>query len=170
MRGKNNRFIKWLIYGLTGFGIVLFLFIVLASIFFEKKINNRTIIFLLGAGAFLASLSSIHLAVLKIRTWIIVDALCVDRQLNKIMSPNQDMSGWVLTWRLKCVFTHDGEKYEVYPKVGWITVGFKDEKSAKEYLSRKISPNNECKLRINPSNFQEAELLRSKTFFGIFVT
>ena len=152
---------KWLIFGLTGVGICLFFTAVCISLFSKEHYDNGFIALLFTAGAILASLSWVDLAIHKIKNWVVVDAVCVNQELNKMMSPNQDMSGWVWVWRIKCIYNYAGEKYEVFPKIGWATVGFKNEKSAKKYLAKKIAPNNKCKLRVNPNDLQEAELLHN---------
>jgi hypothetical protein len=93
------------------------------------------------------------------RGWKIVDARCFEKNLKQIMSPNGDMSGWVLVWRIRCKYEYLGKLYEVAPKVGWCETAFASEKKALKFLKKRISSSHECKLRINPKDPHQAELI-----------
>ena len=122
----------------------------------------------LACGGFLASGGGILLnaatAKAKRATWPVVSARCTDRQLQMKVFSNGDGSwdGWL--WSLVCDIDYGGRHYVVTPKVRWSDTSqgetpFRSEDEAKKCLAQMVSAHGECKLRINPKNPLEAELL-----------
>jgi len=66
--------------------------------------------------------------------------------------------------RVVCEFTFAGQVYRVTPKLNWSDVAqsesaFPSEEKAQSFLEKRIGPTGECRLRVNPSNPAEAELI-----------
>jgi hypothetical protein len=120
---------------------------------------------LAGAGL-LAAFGSIFMnaarAKAKRAAWPVVSARCTDRELQKKIY-NDGNDGW--SWRVVCEINFAGKNYSVTPKVHWSDAGqadapFWSEEKARHFLAQAIAPDGECKLRVNPDNPLEAELLR----------
>ena len=120
---------------------------------------------LTGAGL-LAVFGSIVLnamtAKAKRAAWPVVSARCIERTLQKHHSYE---GGDFWLWRLVCEMNYAGEKYRVVPKVRWSDAGqaessFSSEAKAQKFISEIVSPNGTCKIRVNPKNPLEAEMLK----------
>jgi hypothetical protein len=118
---------------------------------------------LAGAGL-LAAFGSIFLnaarAKAKRATWPVVSARCIDRELQKKIYNGTD--GW--SWRVICEINFAGKNFNVTPKVHWSDAGQSDapfwsEEKARRFIAQNITPDGECRLRVNPDNPIEAELL-----------
>jgi hypothetical protein len=77
-------------------------------------------------------------------------------------SDNGPRYGWL--WRVICEVDYGGKHYVVSPTVNWSAFGqwntaFWSEEKAQLFISQRISPSGECKLRLNPNDPLEAELL-----------
>jgi len=122
----------------------------------------------LAVGGFLTAFASIFLnavqAKSKRKAWPVVPARCTEQQLQKkwFGNPEEFSEGWL--WRVVCEIDYGGKNYVVSPKVHWsdmerMDAPFCSEEKAQQFISLKISPKGECKLRVNPNNPLEAELL-----------
>jgi hypothetical protein len=120
---------------------------------------------LAGAG-FLAAFGSIFMnaarAKAKRAVLPVVSARCIDRELQKKIY-NDGNDGW--SWRVVCEINFAGKSYSVTPKVHWsdaqqADAPFWSEEKARQFLAQTIAPDGGCKLRVNPHNPIEAELLR----------
>ena len=120
----------------------------------------------LAGGGFLACCGSILLnavtARMKRSAWPVVSARCMERMLEKKIS-HEGTDFW--RWRLVCEINYVGKDYQVVPKIRWSDAGqsetpFWTEAKAQQFLAQMISENGECKLRVNPNNPLEAELIR----------
>jgi hypothetical protein len=162
MMTESSRFVTFL----SAIGILTFLS-GLAFVFLPEHSDLNLGVGLLSSGG-LALVASLFLNVSRAKAkraaWPIVAANCTERQLQKKNFSNGDGSseGWL--WQVVCEINFDGKHYNVSPQVNWSDLGqantpFWSEEKAKQFLSQKIAPNGECKLRINPSNPLEAELL-----------
>lgn len=99
----------------------------------------------------------------KRAAWPVVSARCMDRELQKKIY-NDGNDGW--SWRVICEINFAGKDYRVTPKVHWsdaepADAPFWSEEKARHFLAQAIAPGGECKLRVNPDNPLEAELLCS---------
>jgi hypothetical protein len=126
----------------------------------ESTHHGDALLFALLGGGFLAISLSIFLNAMlaksKRKSWPVVPAQCTHQQLEG--GPN----GWL--WRAVCEIDYGGKQYAVSPKVRWSDLAQADapfwkEEKARWFISRKISPKGECRLRINPDDPFEAELL-----------
>jgi hypothetical protein len=88
--------------------------------------------------------------------WDIASGRCVDREIRKLLTLAGGHSGWIWVWRIVCEYDYLGIKYRVTPTVNWAT--FSSEKAALKFLEEKISPDGDCKLRVNPKNPLQTEL------------
>ena len=93
--------------------------------------------------------------------WPVVNARCTDRQLLK-KTDHED--GDFRLWQLVCEVNVDGKQYLIYPKVRWndatqSETPFRDEKKAKQFIEQTFPADGQCKLRVNPVNPLEGELL-----------
>jgi hypothetical protein len=89
--------------------------------------------------------------------WDVASGRCVDREIRKLWTQSGGhSSGWIWVWRIICEYDYVGIKYRVTPTVNWAT--FSSEEAALKFLEEKISPNGECKLRVNPKNPLQTEL------------
>ena len=119
----------------------------------------------LSGGGFLGLGGSILLnarrAKAKRAAWPVVSARCGQRTL----IPHKDIEGgdfW--RWRLVCEINFNGRNYQVIPKVRWSDVGrseapFRKEKEAWQFLEKTLPASGDCRLRVNPNDPQEAELI-----------
>ncbi|MCX6896949.1 MAG: hypothetical protein NTZ16_15985, partial [Verrucomicrobia bacterium] len=102
----------------------------------------------------------------KRKAWDVISARCVDRELRKIVSVNNDNSVSVQwAWRVVCEFNYEGRHYRATPKIHWSDAGqsespFWSEEKAKLFLEKSIFLSGECKLRVNPTDPLETELVR----------
>ena len=121
-----------------------------------------------AAGGFLVGVISMLLnafmARARRRAWAVVSAHCIERQLERKLFSNDGgpSEGWV--WKVVCEMDYGGKHYVVRPKAHWSDVGqgdrpFWKEEKARRFLSQRISPNGECKVRVNPANPLDAELV-----------
>jgi hypothetical protein len=119
----------------------------------------------LAAGGMSITLGSIYLYELQVKkiraAWPVVFARCVNRKLVKVAAGER---GEALFWRLDCEFNYAGRDYRVIPKVRWnatarVETAFWSEETARLFLEKVVTSTGECKLRLNPQNFLEAELL-----------
>ena len=119
---------------------------------------------LAGVGFLLAVVSIILNSLIarwKRSAWPMVSARCVERTLQKHRSENSD----VWRWHLVCEINFAGKTHRVIPKVRWSDAGqseasFWSEAKAQAFISQAVAAHGECKLRVNPNNPQEAELLK----------
>ncbi len=101
------------------------------------------------------------MARVKRSAWPIVQARCIEHSLHK----GRNMEGSVFwSLRLVCEINFAGTTYQVIPLVGWSDLSksesvFWSEAKAQAFITQVISPNGKCKLRVNPKNPQEAQLL-----------
>ena len=100
----------------------------------------------------------------KRASWPVIPARCVAKQLEQHSFASDDGSrdGW--RWRISCEIKYGGKPYVIIPKVNWCDFGqvetpFWSEEKGLNYISKRISPKGECKVRINPDDPLEAELL-----------
>lgn len=115
-------------------------------------------------GLIIASLSFLIVLVgfwLKSRSdregWDVAYGRCVDREIRKLWTQSGGHgSGWIWVWRIVCEHDYVGIKYRVTPTVNWAT--FSSEEAALKFLEEKISPADDCKLRVNPKNPLQTEL------------
>lgn len=121
-----------------------------------------------AAGGFLLAVVSMLLnafmARARRRAWPVVSGRCTERQLERKLISNDGgpSEGWV--WKVVCEVDYGGKHYVVRPKVHWSDLAqgdgpFWKEEKARRFLSQRIAPNGECKLRLNPNNPLEAELV-----------
>lgn len=123
---------------------------------------------LLGAGL-LAGAGSIVLNSLTAKArrsaWPLVQARCIGRTLEKhrlARSKSRDVDAWM--WRLVCEMNFAGKNYRVNPRIQWSDLSqtespFRSESKAQAFIETAVSQNGACRLRVNPQNPQEAELL-----------
>lgn len=152
-----------LVLPLSALGIFSFL-AGLGLAFSPEQKYARYMLPLLGGG-FLLLCGSIALnavtAKAKRGAWLIVPARCMERKLRRVHTATDEPVSW--RWELVCEMSLAGKTYRVAPSVGWSDVFQRDavfgtEEKAQLYLAEKISPEGECKLRVNPSNPLESEL------------
>jgi len=120
---------------------------------------------LTGAGLFVLFCSILLNALTakaKRAGWPVVSARCIKQTLQKHQS-HEGADFWL--WRLVCEINYAGNIYQVIPKVRWSDAGqsespFFTEAKAKKFSSEIISPSGACKIRVNPKNPLEAEMLK----------
>ena len=162
MLAERSRVVFWL----SALGLPAFLLGLVLAVLPGHRYMNLGVT--LVAGGFLAVVASTFLNAVLARSgravWPVVPARCAERQLQKhrFASENGSTDGWL--WRVVCEVDYSGKRYIVTPKVHWSDLGqadapFWSEEKAQQYISQKISPTGVCKLRVNPTNPQEAELL-----------
>ena len=119
---------------------------------------------LLAGGGLLAIAGSILLnaatAKSKRSTWPVVPARCTNQLLKSELVEKRKT--W--SWQITCEVDHAGKKYRLCPKVRWSDVcqselAFWKEAKARRYLAERVTPDGRCKLRVNPANRLEAELI-----------
>lgn len=121
-----------------------------------------------AAGGFLAAVVSMLLnaftARARRRAWPVISARCIERQLERKLFANDGgpSEGWV--WKVVCEVDYGGKHYVVRPEAHWSDVAqgdcpFWKEEKGRRLLSQRISPNGECKVRVNPANPLEAALV-----------
>jgi hypothetical protein len=88
--------------------------------------------------------------------WDIASGRCIDREIRKVWAAGEGGGGWIWVWRIVCEYNYAGIKYRVTPTVNWAT--FASEEAALKFLEGKISPDGDCKLRVNPKNPFQTEL------------
>jgi hypothetical protein len=122
----------------------------------------------LAGGGFTATCGSILLnaarAKAKKAVWPVVSARCTDQKLRKIAFTSHDGAWDDWRWSLVCEINYAGKNYRVTPKVRWsdATQGetpFRSEAEARQFIAQTITSSGECKLRVNPDNPLESELL-----------
>ena len=91
---------------------------------------------------------------LKKKDWVIVEAICIDREVLKAITPKGG-----LTWasRILCEINHEGTTIQCTPTVHWSS--WRTESDANEFLNSKIDGNGRCRLKVNPKNPLEANLV-----------
>jgi hypothetical protein len=152
---ESDGFVRWLSMAgiltfLTGMGWVMF---------------NTGTGFALVVGGLAVVFASVFLnasAARKRRTasWLVVPARCTGQNLQQ---RNYDGTpAW--SWNLTCEFTMNGKPYQITPKVMWNDLArsetpFWKEEEAWQFIAGAVPANSLCKLRVNPANPQEAELL-----------
>jgi hypothetical protein len=79
-------------------------------------------------------------------------------------------------WRVVCEINYGGKDYVVTPKVRWSDASqgesaFWKQEKAQRFIAERISPTGECKVRVNPNNPVDSELvaLRAQRKFRGFV-
>ncbi len=89
--------------------------------------------------------------------WIMLNAVCVDREIR----PALMRYGKGITWpfRTLCRFKYAGNDYTVTPMFG---TSFASEEATANFLNRTIGPDGTCRLRVNPRNPLETELVGGK--------
>ena len=100
------------------------------------------------------------------RSWEVVPARCIDCELRRVSFERRRAPGYSWRWmcRVECEFNFAGQTYRVTPKVNWSEVAqsessFPSEEKAQSFLEKRIGPNGECRLRVNPSNPVQTELI-----------
>jgi len=107
------------------------------------------------AGLALAVLSRVVAARTKYRGWIPVDAIVLDREHRKRKRRRKGKGGKTTTvwsFRLLCRFDYQGQTYEATPECPDPTIVKKTESALKKYLVSKITPENRCRLYVDPDN------------------
>jgi hypothetical protein len=155
-----------LVLGLSASG--LFAFLTGMGLLFLPELGRMNLGLALVGGGFLTLLGSTFLNVALLRrrraAWPIVWGHCTDRQLQRkaFWSDNGSRTGWL--WRLVCELDYGGKHYVLSPMIHWSDLAqrnaaFWSEEEAHRFIAQKVSPDGECKLRVNPDNPIEAELL-----------
>ena len=137
-------------------------------LFYDAEKYQSLALPLVGIGLFAVACSIILNALTakaKRAAWPVVSARCIKQTLQRHQIYRGD-DYWL--WTLVCEVNYAGKKYQVEPKVRWSDAGqseasFGSEVKAQKFLSEIISPNGACKIRVNPKNPLEAELLKSET-------
>jgi hypothetical protein len=159
MMSETSRLVFWL----SALGLPALLLGLALAVFPELGLMSLGIACVVGG--FLALLGSVFLnavvAKSKRAAWPVVPAHCTGRQLQKKRF-NDGADGWL--WQVVCEIYFHEKRYSVSPKIHWSDLGradepFWSEEMARQFLSQKISPDGKCKLRVNPDNPLEAELL-----------
>ncbi|MGD0651390.1 MAG: hypothetical protein ABSA97_09685 [Verrucomicrobiia bacterium] len=162
MMSETYRLVFWL----SAAGVFAFLLgLVLVAL---PELGHLNFGVALTGGGFLALVGSTFLnavvAKAKRAAWPVVSARCTERQLQMkaFWSDSGPVDGWL--WRVVCEINYGGKHYVVSPRVHWSDSGqvdapFWSEEKAHQFVSQRISSNGECKLRVNPNNPLEAELL-----------
>ena len=160
MMSETCRLVLWL----SGIGIPVFLSGMVLAFLGQTFLGLALI-----AGGFSALVGSTvlnaNVAKAKRAAWPVVLARCTERHLQKqtfCTGEGSIADGWL--WLMVCETTYEGKQYIISPKVHWndsaqSDLPFWSEQKAEKFASQKISSNGECKLRVNPSNPLEAELL-----------
>lgn len=91
----------------------------------------------------------------KYKSWKLVKAVCVDREIKGYRSSAGYKSSW--SFRLVCEFRMNGQKYRVTPEVYWRS--FSSESSIRYFLARRINREGYCLLYVNPKNPLQTELV-----------
>lgn len=155
-----------LVFFLSMVGVFSFL-AGMAFIFLPAHDHQKAGLALLGIG-FPILLGSIFLNAQKAKsersTWPVVTARCTGRQLEMraYWSDGGSVDGWL--WKVVCEVDYDGSHYVVHPKIHWNDTAqtdrpFHNEELAQRFIAERISPNGECRLRVNPANPLDAELV-----------
>ena len=146
----------------------IFAFLVGVGLLVLPELEHTNSGLALAGGGFLSLIGSTFLnaaiAKSKRAVWPIVLAHCTERQLQMkaLWSDNGPRYGWL--WRLVCEINYGGKHYVVSPMVNWSAFGlwntaFWSVEKAQRFITERVSPNGDCKLRVNPNNPLEAELL-----------
>jgi hypothetical protein len=162
MMSERSRMVFWL----SALGLPAFLIGLVLAIL--PELGHMSLGITLVAGGFLATVASTFLNAILARSkraaWPVVIARCTKRELQKrqFATDGDSADGWLC--QVVCELDMGGKHYVVNPKVHWSDLGqadapFWSEEKAQQYISRKVAPAGECKLRVNPTNPHEAELL-----------
>jgi hypothetical protein len=154
------------VLGLSFLGIPVFLAGLL--LVFLPQLGHINLGVALVCGGILAAFASAFLNAMlaksKRAAWPVIPARCTKRRLEKkrFAAEGGNADGW--SWLLACELDYGGKQYLVTPKVHWSDLGqadapFWSEEKAQQYISQRISPTGECKLRVNPADPREVELL-----------
>lgn len=120
---------------------------------------NKTLI-LISLFGLLLSLISLYLSYRKkTKNWKIVTARCIDREWKQILGKPGLQGGVRLVWTfiLLCEYNKEGQRYLVTPSY-WSPT-FLTEKSLKKFLNQAITSDDNCRLRVNPENPLQTELV-----------
>jgi hypothetical protein len=145
----------------------IFAFLIGVGLLVLPEIDRMNLGLALAGGGFLALVGStflnVAMAKAKRAVWPVVLAHCTERQLQMkaFWSDNGPRYGWL--WRVVCEINYGGKHYVVSPMVNWSAFGlwntaFWSEEKAHRFIAERVSPNGDCKLRVNPNNPLEAEL------------
>ena len=138
------------------------------ALIFLPELDHENSGLALAGGGFLAMVGGTFLnaaaAKKNRKAWPVVPAHCTDHQLQKgrASTANGAVDCWY--WQVVCEINYGGKHYVVTPMVHWSDLGqgdapFTNEAKAQEFVAQKIMLNGECKLRVNPNNPLEAELI-----------
>jgi len=127
---------------------------------------------LFGAGMFVllcsVALNSV-MAKAKRAVWPVVSARCIKQTLeNRINHEERDV--WF--WELLCEMEYKGKTYQVIPHVRWSDASrgpnpFGTEAKARKYIRKIVSQNGQCRIRLNPQDPLESEIL-PRTDYSVF--
>jgi len=146
----------------------VFAFLIGAGLLVLPELDHMNLGLALTGGGFLSLVGSTFLnaAIAKVKraAWPVVLAHCTERQLQMkaFLGENGPRYGWL--WRVVCEINYGGKHYVISPMVNWSAFGlwntvFWSEEKAQRFIVERVSPNGDCKLRVNPNNPLEAELL-----------
>jgi hypothetical protein len=93
----------------------------------------------------------------KRRGWLRVNAVCVDREIQRVSTPGpRAAGGYTWVFRLVCKFELDGKEFTVTPGF-WRSFGSAE--GLDLFLNKFISGDGACLLHVNPRNPLQTELL-----------
>jgi len=142
----------------TNWWVVLGALLFVGGVIAALSINKALI--LISILGLLLSLISLYLGYRKkTRGWKIVTARCIDREWKQILG-NPGLQGGVrMVWSfiLLCEYEKEGQRYLVTPSY-WSTTFF-TENSLKKFLNRAMTSDGNCRLRVNPENPLQTELV-----------
>lgn len=105
-------------------------------------------------GLSLLMLSRFVVGYFSYKNYVRVDGNCMDHEVREIDSPDRIISFiYHPTWapRLLCEYVYQGKNYRVTPVICHNT-NLYSEISANDFLKKRIGPDNNCTLWINPKN------------------
>jgi hypothetical protein len=107
----------------------------------------------LAIGSWMMAMFSIVLdRFIKTRGWKLVDARCVDRELQ-----SAQRNEWY--WRVVCEFSIDGKNYRVTPLIHEM-FACSSQTSAVEFLAKRVRGDAGCRLLVNPKNPLQTKLIK----------
>jgi hypothetical protein len=159
---EKYRAVVWI----SGAGVFAFLLGLVLVLIPEPGYQSYGISLVASGFLTLAGAAFFNAAVAKSgrKAWPVVPAHCTDQQLQKRKTWSEGGALDCWWWHVTCEIDYEGKHYAISPKVHWSDWGqgdapFWSEEKAQEFISRRISPKGECKVRVNPTNPFEAELL-----------